>query len=116
MNSVKENLHSIIDTFNDEEFLRSVYEILKEKDDQHAGKIWKNLTNAQQQEVIRSASEINQPEKQVGHTDMIKKNQQWLGNFERMVSKRKRNVIEDSHHVCWSSQALRPPRNTNKKG
>lgn len=89
MNSVKENLHSIIDTFNDEEFLRSVYEILKEKDDQHAGKIWKNLTNAQQQEVIRSASEINQPEKQVGHTDMIKKNQQWLGNLKEWCRKEK---------------------------
>lgn len=78
MNSVKENLHSIIDNFNDEEFLRSVYEILKEKDDQQAGKIWKSLTDAQQKEVILSVGEINQPEKQVSHSDMIKKNQQWL--------------------------------------
>ena len=78
MNSVKENLHSIIDTFHDEEFLKSVYEILKEKDDQQPGKIWKSLTDAQQKDVIRSASEINQPEKQISHDDMIKKNQQWL--------------------------------------
>ena len=78
MNSAKENLHSIIDNFNDEEFLKSVYEILKEKDDQQPGKIWKSMTETQRNEVISSASEINRPEKQVSHDDMIKKNQRWL--------------------------------------
>ncbi|MEK6781569.1 MAG: hypothetical protein AABY93_07670 [Bacteroidota bacterium] len=78
MNSVKENLHSIIDNFNDDEFLESVYDILKEKDKQQPGEIWKSLTDTQQKEVVRSVSEINQSEKQISHNDMIKRNQRWL--------------------------------------
>ncbi len=79
MNTVKESLHIVIDGFNDDEFLKSIYEILIEKDKQQPGKIWMNLTQIQQMEVMQSANEISNPKKQIDHNDMIKKNQQWLG-------------------------------------
>lgn len=79
MNTVKESLHIVIDGFNDDEFLNSIYEILIEKDKQQSGKIWMNLTQIQQREVMHSANEISNPNKQIDHSDMIKKNQQWLG-------------------------------------
>jgi hypothetical protein len=79
MNSVKEELHTIIEDFDDEDFLESVYEILKEKKNQHPGILWGSLTSSQQKEVLQTATEINEPLKQTSHTEMVIKNRKWLG-------------------------------------
>lgn len=79
MNSVKENLHTIIERFDDEEFLKSVYDILKERENQQPGLIWNSLNALQQREVLQAASEIDQPLKQTSHAEMVKKNRKWLG-------------------------------------
>jgi hypothetical protein len=78
MNSVKENLHMIIEHFDDEEFLKSVYEILKEKEGQQPGAIWDSLSPKQQNEVLQAVNEIDQPLKQTSHAEMVKKNHRWL--------------------------------------
>ena len=79
MNSVKENLHTIIERFDDEEFLKSVYDILKERENQQPGLIWNSLNALQQREVLQAASEIDQPLKQTSDAEMVKKNRKWLG-------------------------------------
>ena len=69
MNTVKENLHTIIENFDDEELLNSVYEILSEREKQMPSKIWDSLSQSQQNEVLNAANEIGNPTKQTSHAE-----------------------------------------------
>lgn len=75
MKTVKENLHSLIDTIGDEKLLESVYEILQESSGQ--GRIWQSLTEQQKQEVLHAAKNLNDPH-QLPNSAMIEKNKKWL--------------------------------------
>jgi hypothetical protein len=79
METIKENLHFIIDNFDDDDFLSTIYEILQAKQKQHAGEIWKSLAEEQQKEIIQAASDIEKSNKQITHDSMIEKNKKWLG-------------------------------------
>lgn len=79
MRSVKEDLHGIIDSIDDEALLRSIYELLETRRNQHAGKIWESLTDEQKQHILTAEQEISQyPAKHVSHDEMKKRNKRWL--------------------------------------
>ena len=77
MKSVKENLHSLIDTIGDEMLLESVYEILQQSSTNSNGAIWQSLSAKQQQEVIQAASSLSDA-RQLSNNAMIEKNEKWL--------------------------------------
>jgi N-methylhydantoinase B/oxoprolinase/acetone carboxylase alpha subunit len=77
MKSVKENLHSLIDTIGDEMLLESVYEILKQGNTKSQGAIWQSLTDKQQEDVIHAAENLDD-DRQLSNSAMIEKNKKWL--------------------------------------
>jgi hypothetical protein len=76
MNSVKENLHTLIDTISDDELLESVYELLRDQS-KNEGRIWASLTAEQQKEVISITESIGRTES-IPHQTMIELNKKWL--------------------------------------
>ena len=78
MNTIKENLHTIIDNFDDDEFLSAVYEILQSKQDSQPGKIWETLDEEQKKVVIEAANNTDKLERQINHARMVEKNKKWL--------------------------------------
>lgn len=76
MNSVKENLHTLIDTISDDELLESVYELLRDQS-KNEGRIWASLTAEQQKEVISITESIGRTES-IPHQIMIELNKKWL--------------------------------------
>lgn len=79
MRSVKEDLHGIIDSIDDEALLKSIYELLEARKNQHAGKIWESLTDDQKQSILAAEQEIPQyPAKHVSHDEMKRRNKRWL--------------------------------------
>ncbi|HEY9009315.1 hypothetical protein [Ohtaekwangia sp.] len=79
MNSVKENLHGIIDSIDDEALLESIYEFLETRKEQQQGKIWESLTPLQKQNILEAEQDIHDhPEEHVSHDEMRKRNKKWL--------------------------------------
>lgn len=78
MNSIRENLHNIIDSYEDEDFLNTVYEILQSKQGIQSGTLWETLSEEQRTRVVKSANDTGNPEKQISHEDMLRRNDKWL--------------------------------------
>lgn len=78
MSNVRNNLHQIIDSIEDEALLQSVFELLEETKLQKPGAIWKSLTESQQRLTLAAEREISYPDRQISHDEMKKKNSKWL--------------------------------------
>lgn len=78
MKSVRNNLHEIIDTIEDEALLQSIYELLEETRSQKAGEIWSTMSESQRKETLAAEQEIPYPDKQIDHEEMKKRNKKWL--------------------------------------
>ena len=69
---LKSDLHKILDTIENEELLRTVYDFLKQGQTAVEGQIWNALTEEQKKEVYLSYEE-SQDEKNLIKWDDIKK-------------------------------------------
>lgn len=54
---LKSDLHKILDSIDNEPLLRTIYDFLKQSENQQEGKIWETLTEAQKKEVYLSYEE-----------------------------------------------------------
>ncbi len=50
---LKSDLHKILDKIDNEQLLRSIYEFLKEQEQNEEGKIWRTLSDDQKHEVSK---------------------------------------------------------------
>lgn len=78
MRNIKNDIHEIIDSIHDQDFLEMIYDILQNKEPIKGQRIWKSLNNAQKSEVLKASDEINDTTKQTSHERMIEKNKKWL--------------------------------------
>ena len=78
MAAIKEDLHKLIDTTNDEKLLEDIFMILSSRRDYKAGSLWVGLTEAQKQDVLASESEIGNESAWVSQEDMKRRNSKWL--------------------------------------
>jgi len=69
---LKSDLHKILDTIENEQLLRTIYDFLKQGASKEEGLIWKTLTEEQKQEVYLSYEE-SQDDKNLISWDTIKK-------------------------------------------
>lgn len=72
---IKQELHQLIDTIQDEALLDTIYEILQNREE---GQIRKSLSREQQSEVLKASDQINDPDTQTSHETMRQRNQKWL--------------------------------------
>jgi hypothetical protein len=61
MGILKEDLHKLIDSTSDEKLLEEIFMILSSRNDYREGELWQHLSEAQKQQVLTSASEIEDP-------------------------------------------------------
>lgn len=54
---LKSDLHRILESIENEEVLRAIFDFLKEKENTEEGRIWKTLTEEQKSEVYQSLAE-----------------------------------------------------------
>lgn len=54
---LKSHIHKIVDQIENEQFLQTLYDFLKVKDENKAGELWKHLTEEQKQEVFLAYDE-----------------------------------------------------------
>lgn len=54
---LKTNIHNIVDSIQNEQLLRTVYDFLKLKDNEQTGKIWDSLSDDEKSEVLLSYEE-----------------------------------------------------------
>lgn len=78
MAAIREDLHKLIDTTKDEKLLEDIFMILSSRKDYEEGSLWKNLSKAQQQEVLASESETSSSTNWTSNEEMKKQNQKWL--------------------------------------
>jgi hypothetical protein len=78
MGVLKENLHKLIDSTGDEKLLEEIFLILSSRSDYRQGDLWQNLSEAQKQEVLASASEMEDDSAWISHEEMKAKNKKWL--------------------------------------
>jgi hypothetical protein len=75
---LKEDLHKLIDTTQDENLLEEIFMILSSRKDYAAGELWNNLSEDQRKEVLASNSEIGDGSAWLSNEEMKLKNAKWL--------------------------------------
>ena len=75
---LKEDLHKLIDTTQDEKLLEEIFMILSSRNDYVAGELWNNLSEEQKKEVLASNSEIENDSAWISNEEMRRKNAKWL--------------------------------------
>jgi hypothetical protein len=78
MAAIKEDLHKLIDTTNDEKLLEDIFMILSSRTNYKGGSLWASLTEAQKQEVLASESEIGDKTAWISQEEMKRRNSKWL--------------------------------------
>jgi len=60
---LKTDLHKLLDTIENEQLLRTIYDFLKQRENSGEGELWNSLTEAQKEEVFLSYEESEQDDK-----------------------------------------------------
>ncbi|ABG59873.1 hypothetical protein [Cytophaga hutchinsonii] len=76
--SIKQKLHTLIDTIDNESLLTQVYELIYKKSSSKEGDLWNKLTSQQQQEVLLSLEESNDTNNLISNDDVKKSHKKWL--------------------------------------
>ncbi|GEO06919.1 hypothetical protein AAE02nite_45830 [Adhaeribacter aerolatus] len=75
---LKEDLHKLIDTTQDEKLLEEIFMILSSRNSYVEGDLWNNLSEEQKKEVLASNSEIEDDSAWISNEEMKLKNAKWL--------------------------------------
>lgn len=75
---LKEDLHKLIDTTQDENLLEEIFMILSSRNDYIQGDLWNNLSEEQKKEVLASNSEIEDNSAWISNEEMKRRNVKWL--------------------------------------
>jgi len=80
MNTIelKKNFHLLIDSIDNENLLINFYDLIKKRSSTKEGQLWSRLTKAEQEELLLSLDESDNPENLVSHEDMVTKHKKWL--------------------------------------
>jgi hypothetical protein len=77
-NQLKTNFHQLIDRIDNERILSKFYGIMSKTSEYSDGKLWSRLTNEEQDELLLSELESNNPGNLVCHKEIQKKHSKWL--------------------------------------
>ena len=80
MNTIelKKNFHNLIDSIDNVSLLADFYDLLKKRLSGDEGRLWKNLTKIEQEELLMAFEESEDPDNLISHEDMRKKHEKWL--------------------------------------
>jgi len=76
--SIKQKLHNLIDNIENESILNQVYELIYKKNASAENDLWSKLSTEQQQEVLLSLEESNDPNNLTSQEEVKKAHKKWL--------------------------------------
>lgn len=75
---VRDDLHHLIDTIEDEQLLESYLQLIKGLSTQKAGDLWSRLTTTQKEELIAAYDKSFEPEHLVSNELAKRQHAKWL--------------------------------------
>jgi len=75
---LKKDFHNLIDSLDNEVLLSNFYALIKRRISVKEGKLWKGLTNKEQEELILAFEESKKPENLISHKEMKEMHKKWL--------------------------------------
>ncbi|MCE7996336.1 MAG: hypothetical protein HEP71_30435 [Roseivirga sp.] len=76
MEAIKEHLYKLIEGSQNADLLAVLTQIMEQNEQE--GEIWRSLSEDQKERIQLAESEIDYPEKQVSHEEMVRRNKKWL--------------------------------------
>jgi hypothetical protein len=72
MNTIelKKSFHSLIDSINNDSLLMNFYDLMKTRTSTKEGQLWNRLTEDEQEELLLSLEESENPENLITHEEM----------------------------------------------
>ena len=80
MNTIelKQNFHHLIDSIDNEKLLINFYDLIKKRSSAKEVQLWNRLTTHEQEELLLSLEESENPENLIDHEEMKMKHKKWL--------------------------------------
>lgn len=75
---LKQNLHLLIDSIDNDNLLVNFYDLIKKRSSAKEGQLWNRLSAHEQELLLLSLEESENPENLISHDEMIKKHKKWL--------------------------------------
>jgi hypothetical protein len=75
---IKKKFHILIHSIENENLLLTFYELIKKRSSSKEGQLWNRLTQKEQDELLMSFEESENPENLISHDEMVKKRNKWL--------------------------------------
>jgi hypothetical protein len=75
---LKVNFHQLIDSIDNERILAKFYSLMSRTNDSSAGQLWSRLTKEEQEELLQSDIEADDPVNLIPHSVIQKKHEKWL--------------------------------------
>ncbi len=76
--SIKQKLHELIDKIENESILNQAYELIYKKNASGEGDLWNKLTLKQQQELLLSLEESENPDNLISEEELKERYNKWL--------------------------------------
>ena len=80
MNTIelRKNFHLLIDNIENETLLNNFYDLMKSRYSAKDFQLWNKLTTQEQEELLLTLEESNNPDYLINQDDMKKKHKKWL--------------------------------------
>jgi len=75
---LKINFHQLIDNIDNEQILTKFYSLMVRMNSSTPGQLWNRLTQEEQEELLQSDIESDDPQNLIPHSMIQKKHQKWL--------------------------------------
>lgn len=76
--NVKEDFHHLIDTIDDEQLLKSYYELIQQLNVGQSGQLWNNLNESEKRELLIAYDESFDDKNLISHEEIKKQHEKWL--------------------------------------
>lgn len=76
---IKEEFHQLIDSIDDEDVLKSYFQLVQLLTNEQTGKLWNQLTDLQKEDLLLAYEESFTPENLVSHNHVKQSHSKWLG-------------------------------------
>lgn len=67
---LRNNFHNLIDSINDEDILKSFYDIIKSRTKMKDGELWSRLSKKEQEELLHTFEESDNPDSLIDQEKM----------------------------------------------
>ncbi|MDN3581294.1 hypothetical protein [Mucilaginibacter flavus] len=76
--NIKEDFHHLIETIDDEQLLKGYYQLIQQLNNNQTGDLWKNLGEAEKQELLLAHEESFDEKNWLSHEQMKQQHDKWL--------------------------------------